>query len=105
LRLFQTETKAEETFVAGAESRLHPQSEGARRLADRIIAGESAATAQWEDEHGPLVGVAIAISHGDAQPIALGGVWRGSLQESGDYTALLYAFAGSYALGRGLAAS
>lgn len=105
LRLFQTETKAEETFVAGAESRLQPQSEGARRLADRIIAGESAATAQWEDEHGPLVGVAIAIPHSGARPIALGGVWRGSLRESGDYTALLYAFAGSYALGRGLAAS
>jgi excisionase family DNA binding protein len=104
-RLFQAETSAEETFVAGVESRLQPQSDGARRLADQIIAGESVATAQWESEHGPLVGVAIAIPHSGAYPIALGGVWRGALEESGDYTALLYAFAGSYALGRGLAVS
>jgi hypothetical protein len=105
LRLFQTETSAKETFVAGVESRLRPESEGARRLANRIIGGELVATEQWEDERGALVGVAIAIPHGDAYPIALGGVWRGALEDSGDYTALLYAFAGFYALGRGLAAS
>jgi len=105
LRHFQTETSAGETFVAGVESRLQPASEGAQRLAGRIIAGESVAVEQWEDERGPLVGVAIAIPHGDADPIALGGVWRGALEESADYTALLYAFAGSFALGRGLAAS
>ena len=105
LRLFQTETGAGEIFVVGVESRLQPESEDARRLADRIISGESVATAQWEDERGPLVGVAIAIPHGGGFPVALGGVWRGAQETSGDYTALLYALAGSYALGRGLAAS
>lgn len=102
LRVFQKETGAEETFVAGVESRLEPQSESARRLADRVTGGEPVAAAQWSDEHGALVGVAITIPHGDAYPIALGGVWRGVLEESADYTSLLYAFAGAYALGRGL---
>jgi excisionase family DNA binding protein len=105
LRLFQAETSAEETFVAGVESRLKPESEDARRLADRIIAGKPVAMAQWEDERGPLVGVAIAIPFDGAYPIALGGVWRGALETSGDYIALLYALAGSYMLGGGPAAS
>jgi hypothetical protein len=103
LRVFQKETGAEETFVAGVEARLEPQSEGARRLAERIIGGALVAATQWEDEHGPLIGVAVAIPHGDAYPIALGGVWRGALEESADFSALLYAFAGAYALGRGVA--
>ena len=105
LRVFQKETSAEETFVAGVESRLAPQSDGARRLAERIIDGEPVAVAQWEDEQGSLVGVVIAIPHGGAYPIALGGVWRGALEESADYTSLLYALAGAYALGRGLASA
>jgi hypothetical protein len=105
LRVFQKETGAEETFVAGVESRLEPQSEGARRLAERIIGGEPVAVAQWGDKQGPLVGVAIAIPHGDAYPIALGGVWRSALEESAVYTSLLYALAGAYALGRGLASA
>jgi hypothetical protein len=103
LRVFQKETSAEETFVAGVESRLAPQSDGARRLADRIIGGEPVVAAQWEDEQGSLVGVVIAVPYGGAYPIALGGVWRGALEESADYTSLLFAFAGAYALGRGLA--
>ena len=105
LRVFQKETSAEETFVAGIESRLAPQSEGARRLAERIIGGEAVAVEQWEDEGGSLVGVAIAIPHGDTWPIALGGVWRGALEESADYAALLYTLAGAFALGRGLASA
>jgi excisionase family DNA binding protein len=105
LRVFQKETSAAETFVAGIESLLEPHSEGARRLAERVIGGESVATEQWEGEQGSLVGVAIAIPHGDAFPIALGGVWRGTLEESADYTSLLFAFAGAYALGRGLASA
>jgi excisionase family DNA binding protein len=105
LRVFQKETGAEETFVAGVESRLAPQSKGARRLAERIIGGEPVAVAQWEGEQGTLVGVAIAIPHGDAYPLALGGVWRGALGESADYAALLYTLAGAYALGRGPASA
>jgi hypothetical protein len=102
LRVFQNETGAEETFVAGIETRLAPRSEGARRLAAQVIGGESAAVEQWSDEQGSLIGVAIAIPHGDAYPIALGGVWRGTLEESADYTSLLYAFVGAYALSRGM---
>jgi excisionase family DNA binding protein len=102
LRVFQKETGAEEMFVAGVESRLEPLSEGARRLAERIIGGEPVAAAQWEGEQGSLVGVAIAMPHVDAYPIALGGVWCGALGEDADYAALLYALAGAYALGRGL---
>jgi excisionase family DNA binding protein len=105
LHVFQKETGAEETFVAGVESRLAPQSEGARRLAERISSGEPLAVAQWEGEQGPLVGVAIVIPHGDAYPLALGGVWRGALEESADYAALLYTLAGAYALGRGPASA
>jgi excisionase family DNA binding protein len=105
LRVFQKETSAEETFVAGVESRLAPQSEGARRLAERIIGGAPVAAEHWEGERGSLVGVAVAIPHGDAYPIALGGVWRGAQEESADYAALLYALAGAYALGRGLASA
>jgi hypothetical protein len=105
LRVFQKETGAEETFVAGVESRLEPQSEGARRLVEHILGGEPLVVEQWEGEQGSLVGVAIAIPHGDANPIALGGVWRGALEESADYAALLYALAGAYALGRGLASA
>jgi excisionase family DNA binding protein len=103
LRVFQTETDAVETFVAGVESRLQPHSEGARRLAERITGGEPVAVAHWEGEQGSLVGVAIALPHGDAHPIVLGGVWRGALEESDDYASLLYALAGAHALGRGLA--
>jgi hypothetical protein len=102
LRVFQNETGAEETFVAGVETRLAPRSEGARRLATQVIGGESATVEQWSDEQGSLIGVAIAIPHGDAYPIALGGVWRGTLEESADYTSLLYAFVGAYALSRGM---
>jgi GAF domain-containing protein len=105
LRVFQRETSAEDTFVASVESHLEPQSEVARRLADRIIGGKPVAVEQWEDDLGSLVGVAIGIPHGDANPIALGGVWRGALEESVEYTALLYALAGACALGRGLASA
>ena len=105
LRVFQKETRAEEMFVAGVENCLAPQSEGARRLAERIIGGKPVAVAQWEDEQGSLVGVVIAIPHGGAYPIALGGVWRGALEESADYAALLYTLAGAYALSRGQASA
>jgi GAF domain-containing protein len=105
LRDFQKETGAKETFFAGVESLLEPQSDGARRLAERIIGGASVVVEHWEGEQGSLVGVAIAIPHGDAYPIALGGVWRGAQKESAEYTSLLYALAGAYALGRGLASA
>ena len=105
LRDFQKETGAKETFIAGVESLLEPQSDGARRLAERIIGGASVVVEHWEGEQGSLVGVAIAIPHGDAYPIALGGVWRGAQKESAEYTSLLYALAGAYALGRGLASA
>jgi GAF domain-containing protein len=103
LRIFHEKTNAEETFAAGVESRLAPQSERARHLAARVLGGETDVVEQWEDDKGPLIGVAIAIPHGDASPIALGGVWRGTPEESADYTALLYAFAGAYALDSALA--
>jgi excisionase family DNA binding protein len=105
LRVFQKETRAEEMFVAGVENCLAPQSECARRLAERIIGGKPVAVAQWEDEQGSLVGVVIAIPHGGAYPIALGGVWRGALEESADYAALLHTLAGAYALSRGQASA
>jgi hypothetical protein len=105
LRDFQKETGAKETFIAGVESLLEPQSDGAQRLAERIIGGASVVVEHWEGEQGSLIGVAIAIPHGDAYPIALGGVWRGAQKESAEYTSLLYALAGAYALGRGLASA
>jgi hypothetical protein len=102
LRVFQKRTAAEETFVAGADTWVEPSSAGAQRLVERIVGGESTAVEQWEGERGPLIGVAVAIPRGPAHPIALGAVWRGALEESGDYTALLYALAGAYVLSKGL---
>jgi excisionase family DNA binding protein len=99
LRRFQEDTVAEEIFVAGVGAGLVPRSEHSHYLARQIVDGSATAADQWSDEHGPLTGVAIAFPHGAASPIALGGVWRGTLDDTAEYSALLSTLAGAYALG------
>jgi GAF domain-containing protein len=107
LGLFQVETAAEEVFVAGvdAPAPLEPRSESTRRLAAQVIRGALSATDQWEDDRGPLIGVAIAIPRGEANPIALGGAWRGVLEDNAEYSSLLHTFAGAYLLGSDIASA